>query len=131
MLPTKCFTVRSSWPISPPSIDDAIPKPLSGPEAERLFEKCLKTHFGQFEFDPETMIEVESCLQLSCPASETESSEKVRSKCELTFEASMPNVSVTKFVLASECKRAEVYGPQGEYKLTKEGVLLGLITLFS
>ena len=145
MIPTKCFTVKSSWPIYPPPNDDSISKPMSGSESEKLFEKCLKIHFGHFEFDPETMIEVESCLQLSRPSSEiesseiesseiesskTESSEKVRCKCELTFGASIPNVSVSKFVLVSECKRAEVYGPNGEYKLTKEGVLLGWIKFF-
>ena len=123
MLSPESFTIRSSWPISAPAANPETPEQLlTGPDGENLFRQSLKLHQGSFEFDPETMVEVESCIQLKCPSPE---SDKALSQCELTFECLGQTVSVSRLVLVSQCKRIEVYGPSGEYQLTKEGVLLG------
>ena len=125
MISSKLIVVKSSWPVSAPDIGgDQTPKLSTG--TENLLQKNLKIHQGSFDFDPETIVEVESCVQLTCPFLESDGpTEKNWSQCELTFECNSRNVSVSRIVLASQCKRAEMYGPTGEYKITKEGVLLG------
>ena len=125
MFPIKCVRVQSSWPVSTPPSDGEDTQTLVGAEAEQLFDKCLKTHLGPFEFDPENMVEVESCVQL-CRPPEDEGGEN---RCELTFECLSSDLAVSRLVLVSQCMRVEVYGAQGEYKLTKEGTLLGLFFL--
>jgi hypothetical protein len=124
MFSPNSFNVKSSWPVLVNNTEP--PKLLSGAEAENLLRHCLKVHQGPFDFDPETMVEVESCVQLQRPFPEPdESSEKIRSQCEVIFECVHRNLTASRLVLVSQCKRVEVYGPHGQYELTKEGVLLG------
>ena len=115
MTALKMFNVRSNWPVSAPSLGD---ESHTQEDPSFLFDKCLKLHQGAFDFDPESMVEVESCVQLNSPENEK--------KCQVTFECLAQNIFVSRLVLVSQCKRIELYSSQGEYKITKEGVLLGM-----
>jgi hypothetical protein len=55
------LSVKSSWPVSVGGQEAT--EMLSGAASDDLIGKCVKVHHEPFEFDADTMVEVESCFQ--------------------------------------------------------------------
>ena len=71
-----------------------------------------------FKFDADTMIDFESCAQLTKPPNAYDK------KCNLTI-SSTRGIPFSRIVVISESKRAEILdGNSEEYKFTKQGELL-------
>ena len=71
-----------------------------------------------FTFDPDTMINFETCVQLTKPYGSTDR------KCNISISADKP-LSFSRVIVISESKRAEIFdGSLGEYRFTKSGELL-------
>ena len=71
-----------------------------------------------FTFDADTMINFETCVQLTKPDNCTDK------KCNISISAEKP-LSFSRLIVVSESKRAEIFdGSSGEYRFTKSGELL-------
>ena len=98
-------------------------------------EKCMQTidkeKSHNFVYDPDAMVDFQSCVQLMKPPTVDRSDNCMMAKCNLSVSCSndchgnSTGAIISRLLVISECKRVEVlYGKSGEYKFTKLGEVL-------
>lgn len=104
------ITISSSW--------DGTAADGGANSLQQCIRKISVEEAKNFKFDLDTMIEFESCAQLTKPRNCTEK------KCNILL-SSNKLVQFSRFLIISESKRAEIFnGSSGEYKFTKSGELI-------
>ena len=96
----------------------AVPANSCSNALQRSVRTISAKETNSFTFDADSMIDFESCTQLSKPSKGDDK------KCNLTITP-LKHESFSRIILISESKRAEVLeGNSGEYKFTKPAELL-------
>ena len=102
------FSLTSTW--------DAVAANGSSNALQSSIRTISAKETSSFKFDADSMVDFESCAQLTKPSN-------CHKKCNLTI--SSKHVPLSRIIVVSESKRAEICdGNTKEYKFTKPGELL-------